>query len=169
LGVTRLRRIATRDRYFFITTNLAKNQPPFSSAERDILLEIISARRSDGDFSLFGYCIMPTHLHLLVRPNNRDIAEVMRELKSVSHTKLAHRRKTRGSIWQPKYFDNIIRLVRDFHAKLEYIHDNPVAAGLVPSPEQWLWSSYAARIQRNSNPIPIDVADLPADPNFRLW
>jgi putative transposase len=167
--MTRLRRIATRDRYFFVTTNLARNCPPLNSAERDVLVRMIAEQRERGAFWLYGYCVMPTHLHLLLRPNNQDLATIMSAIKATMNTRIIHGRKTRVSIWQPKYFDNIIRRVRDFWAKLEYIHNNPVAAGLVATPREWRWSSYVAFADRCAMPIPIDSADLPQDLDASLW
>jgi hypothetical protein len=61
-------------------------------------------------------------------------------------------RSTRG-IRQRRYFDFIIRRVRDFWDKLEYIHQNPVIAGLANRPEDWSWSSYAAYAKCGSPPI----------------
>jgi REP element-mobilizing transposase RayT len=167
--MTRLRRIATVDRYFFITTNLARNCAPLNSAERDVLVQVLAERRNQGEFWLYGYCVMPTHLHLLLRPNNHDLAATMRGIKGVMNTRIVHVRNTRLSIWQPKYFDNITRRVRDFWAKLEYIHNNPVVAGLVASPRDWKWSSYTAITDGSSMPIPVDQADLPQDPDALLW
>ncbi len=60
--------------------------------------------------------------------------------------------ETVGPFWQPKYFDNIMRRVRDFWAKLEYIHNNPVAAGLVANAGDWRWSSYTALIKPHRIP-----------------
>jgi hypothetical protein len=104
-----------------------------------------------------------------MRPNNRDVTAAIREIKSISAGRILHSRSDVGAIWQPKYFDNIIRRVRDFWEKLEYIHNNPVAAKLVTSPIQWRWSSYIALTERNASPIPVDEPDLPQDSNARLW
>ena len=44
------------------------------------------------------------------------------------------RRGTEGELWQPRFFDRALRTVKEYHAKLEYIHLNPVRAGLVGHP-----------------------------------
>jgi putative transposase len=46
------------------------------------------------------------------------------------------------SIWQREYWDRFIRDEKHFNNAIEYIHDNPVKAGLVKSPKDWQWSSY---------------------------
>jgi REP element-mobilizing transposase RayT len=134
-----------------------------------VLLDVLSEHRELGAFWVYGYCVMPTHLHLLLRPNNHDLAAIMSGIKGATNTQIIHGRKTRASIWQPKYFDNIIRRVREFWAKLEYNHNNPVAAGLVSAPNQWRWSSYNALTERNSSRIPVDHPNLPADRDALLW
>jgi hypothetical protein len=58
---------------------------------------------------------------------------------------------------------------RDFWEKLEYIHNNPVVAGLTSTPRDWQWSSYTAVMDHTSDPIPVDKIDLPQDPDTVLW
>lgn len=195
--MTRLRRIATHDRIFFVTTNLERHIPPLSSSERTSVLEIIDAEHRRESFSLFGYAVMPDHLHLLLSPVGQDLPCVMRDIKSASGYRLKKARTSNAShlfkgavfpetvahvfrreevasgsnrsIWQRRYFDHIIRRVHDFWDKLEYIHQNPVTAGLAKFPEDWPWSSYAAYAKRHHPPIPIDAIELPVDRTALLW
>jgi REP element-mobilizing transposase RayT len=167
--MSRLRRIATYDRIFFVTTNLTRNSGELTPAERDTLLHVIAECRDRGAFWLFAYCIMPNHLHLLLSPHNKNLPTAIREIKSVSATRIINSRHCRGPLWQPRYFDNIIRRPRDFWDKLEYIHHNPVAAGLASTPRDWRWSSCAAILDRTAAPIPVDKIDLPQDPDTVLW
>lgn len=49
-------------------------------------------------------------------------------------------------LWQPEYWDRYIRDPRHYEVAIEYIHNNLVKAGLVPSAQKWRWSSaYEAR------------------------
>jgi hypothetical protein len=43
---------------------------------------------------------------------------------------------------QPRFFDRALRTVKEYNEKVEYIHLNPVKAGLASRPEDWRWSSY---------------------------
>jgi hypothetical protein len=92
--MSRLRRIADRDRIFFVTTNLAPRVCAFSSAERDLVLRHLSRRHTQSDFLLFGYVVMPTHLHLLLMPLGRGLAAAMHALKRLTAEDL--RRTPRG-------------------------------------------------------------------------
>ncbi len=44
--------------------------------------------------------------------------------------------------WQRRYYDRNVRDYREFLAKLEYMHNNPVKRGLVLDPGAWRWSSF---------------------------
>jgi len=148
--VTRLRRIADRDRIFFVTTNLRLHTPVLSSTERDLVLRQLTRQHAAGEFLLFAYVIMPSHVHLLIAPKAPGLIAVIREFKSRVSQQLARTRGTRAAIWQP----------RD---KLEYIHENPMEAGLVKRKESWMWSSAADYAQPRRISGLIDPIDLPVD------
>ncbi len=167
--MTRLRRIEERDRFFFVTTNLARGTRPLAPAERDLILAILAGQRSLGEFFLFGYAVMPTHVHLLLYPHNKDLIRIMRNFKSKAGHEILRARSLHGTFWQERYFDAIIRRVRNFWEKLEYIHRNPVEAGLAEKKEDWPWSSYRHYIEKDSAPIPVDPVGFGSDGDEFLW
>lgn len=169
LVMSRLRRIEKLDRIFFVTTNVAKGQEPLSPAERDLVLAIIGEQRRMGSFWLFGYVIMPDHLHLLLSPCGHDLPMLMRNIKSLSGFRVLQTRGCSGPLWQARYFDNIIRHVKNFWEKVEYIHCNPVKAGLAPDDGEWPWSSYRAWQPGSNCDVPVDPIDLPSGREALLW
>jgi putative transposase len=112
---------------------------------------------------------MPDHLHLLLRPHNADLSEGIRAIKSITAVRVMRHRDDRGPLWQPRYFDNIVRHVGELWKKLEYIHNNPLAAELVARADEWRWSSFRAYLPTGAAPIPIDKFDLPVDEHALLW
>jgi putative transposase len=90
---------------------------------------------------MYGYVVMPEHVHLLVNEPERDtLARAMQSLKQGVARRLALRAE--DSFWQARYYDFNVWSERKFVEKLRYIHRNPVKRGLVPRPEDWLWSSF---------------------------
>ena len=65
----------------------------------------------------------------------------MKSVKQSSMGAVNQRRGTEGELWQPRFFDRALRTVGECNEKVEYIHLNPVRAGLVSHPEDWQWSS----------------------------
>jgi len=167
--VVRTRRIADRDRIFFLTTTLQRGVAFLSARERTVILNVLRDLRTRGDFCIYAYVVMPNHLHLLLWPDKLPLIRIMRDLKSRTGYAIAQSRKTSGSIWQPRYFDNIIRRVKYFWEKLDYIHENPVTAGLAKHPQDWEWSSHRFYAKSGAVPILPDPIELPADGNALLW
>ena len=167
--MTRLRRIEDRDRFFFVTTNLGRNTRPVTPNECDLILTALASQRKLGEFFLFGYSVMPTHVHLLLYPHNKDLVRIMRNFKSKTGYEILRARGGHGPFWQERYFDTIIRRVRNFWEKLEYIHRNPVEAGLVEKKEDWPWSSYRHYAKKENVAIPVDPVGFPSDGDEFLW
>ncbi len=70
-------------------------------------------------------------------------------------------------------FDRALRTVKEYQEKVEYIHGNPVKAGLVSRAEDWPWSSvqdYTGSVSGPATPsvLPIDRVLLPADGPTRI-
>jgi REP element-mobilizing transposase RayT len=163
--VSRLRRIADCDRIFFITTNLLDGVPPLSADERTIVLDQLKRQRADAEFWLFGYVVMPTHVHLLLMPNAKGMSAIMHRFKRFTALELGNCRAHNRAVWQPRYFDFALRQPADFGEKLEYIHNNPVEAHMVHSAADWPWSSAAHYLKSAPAPVPIDPLYMPADYN----
>jgi putative transposase len=70
------------------------------------------------------------------------ISLAMKSVKQSSMSAVNQRRGAEGELWQPRFFDRALRTVQEYNEKVEYIHLNPVRAGLVNRPEDWRWSSY---------------------------
>ena len=96
-----------------------------------------------GDrYTLYAWCIMPNHVHALVTPAPTiTLSALLHTWKSFS-AKQANRVLGRsGAFWMQEYFDRYIRDEDHFVSAVEYIHNNPVAAGLCASPPDWPFSS----------------------------
>lgn len=103
----------------------------------------------DGDrYRLIAWCVMPNHVHVLLEPD-RSLARIVQSWKSytgrwalVRNTELAL--GIPGSaLWMRDYWDRYVRDERHLATVMDYIHRNPVKAGLCPTPGVWPWSSAA--------------------------
>jgi putative transposase len=63
-------------------------------------------------------------------------------------------------VWQPRFYDFNVWTERKRVEKLRYMHRNPVNRGLVPEPEQWLWSSYRFYKYAEAGTVSINDADI---------
>jgi len=165
----RIRRIENQDRIFFLTTNVLSNVRPLNGTERDAVVQTLASAREKSGYALAGYVVMPDHLHLLLVPGDNGLATDMQRIKRWSQHKIGLARGNMNPLWQPRYFDHIIRRVRNFWEKLEYIHNNPVAAGFVSNPGDWRWSSCGGPAEGVTPMIPVDDLGLPTRGEALLW
>jgi len=127
------------------------------------------------DMRIYGYVVMPEHVHLLVsEPEHGTLAEAIHYLK-LSFTKRLHSRKfsefgapgsplgwanlgsgTLDSFRQKRYYDRNVRDSREFGVKLRYLHRNPVKRGLVKEPGDWRWSSFRHYAFRENGVVEIE-------------
>jgi len=115
-----------------------------SDAVRIHFLTSLEQLRVDHKFAVFGYVLMPEHVHLLLsEPKYQPLSATLQVLKqSVSSSCAKPVGASPGLFWLPRYYDFNIRSMEKRIEKLQYIHRNPVKRGLVREPDQWKWSSY---------------------------
>jgi putative transposase len=126
-------------RLMFVTTNIKDRIPLFrDSAYAREAVEALYRIQLWNPFFLFGFVIMPDHCHFLMNvPETSGISKVMHMYKrSVSFA------FNRGPIWQARF--NIMFPRKPWEA-LQYIHQNPVEAGLCERSEDYMWSSACGR------------------------
>jgi len=101
----------------------------------------------DGSrYRLLAWCIMPNHVHALIHPTT-DLARIVQSWKSFTgRWALGRNLELKLGIsgerfWMPDYWDRYMRNEEHFSKVVDYIHQNPVAAGLCKKARDWLWSS----------------------------
>ena len=112
---------------------------------RDLFVESLERVRLKYRFRVYGYVVMPEHVHLLVsEPEVALLATALQALKiSVARQALQVWNEPEPMrFWQKRYYDHNVRSHQSFLEKLRYIHRNPVKRGLVLNPEDWSWSSF---------------------------
>ena len=93
-------------------------------------------------YELICWCIMPNHVHTLIAPvEGMSLSEIMYDWKSYTTHAINKALNRKGKLWMMEYFDRYIRDDNHFQKVVNYIHNNPVKAGLVADPADWRWSS----------------------------
>jgi len=98
----------------------------------------------------------------------------MEAIKDGATKRINRRRREVEMLWQPRFFDRALRTVREYNEKVEYIHLNPVRAGLARRADAWPWSSVhdytgsAERPVETPSGLRIDRVLLSADEHTRI-
>lgn len=160
-------------------TSVTFNRVSVFRSERacEIFLKTLKETRERFPYKLIGYVIMPDHAHVIVNTLDDSISEWLRRVRGYSAretlswlrnenhlrslAKLAlskqQKRNHTHAIWQkdPSVID--LWSEKFMRQKLNYVHMNPVRAGLCDHPAKWKWSSYHAYLPHEPGDVPIEI------------
>ena len=99
----------------------------------------------DGKFfDLIVGCVMPDHVHLILRPLEQspneyfDLGRIMKGIKGTSAQQINRFRNRSGnSFWQEESYNRMIRNGAEFKETFSYVVNNPVVEGLCDEPEDY--------------------------------
>ncbi len=114
------------------------------SAQRAVTIHL---KDSPMLVKIISYCLMPTHLHLVLKQVTKDgISKYMaRVLNSYSrYFNVSHQRT--GPLWTGRFKNVLVKDNSQLLHLTRYIHLNPTSARIVKKPEKWHFSSYSEYI-----------------------
>ncbi len=142
---------SSHEHVFFVTLCTVDKQPHFSNPKiSKIIIDELEYRRINKEIKLFCYCMMPAQLHLLIsleehytkKPDafgertlqnwvsafKRYTARVIRKMYSIK------------PLWQPNFYDHIVRRDESLIEICQYVLNNPVRKGIVSAWEEYPYS-----------------------------
>jgi putative transposase len=160
-------KIDNKQGIYFVTFAVVEWIDVFSRKEyRDILLESLRYCQEYKGLQIYAWCIMTNHLHLVVATANNETSNVLRDFKKFTAKKLirairenpaesrknwmlaifkskgaSNSRNSRYQFWRQDNQPKELFSEGSTQQKLDYIHNNPVAAGIVEKAEDYLYSS----------------------------
>ncbi|MGH7994109.1 MAG: REP-associated tyrosine transposase, partial [Limisphaerales bacterium] len=115
-------------------------RPEIAALVQENLLHFDGSR-----YRLLAWVVMPNHVHTLIEISQTPLADILHGWKSYTGKAANRLLKRSGEFWQAEYFDRFIRDEEHFRKAVHYIENNPVKAGLVNSPEEWIFGSSCYR------------------------
>lgn len=173
-----LKRYYGQKQLHFVTFSCYRRLPLLASRRaRNLVVVELSKVRTEYEFLLAGYVLMPNHVHLLMsEPNRRTPSTVLQMLKQRVSRKMREseermpRKERRLNLsdsifelpqfWQPRFYDFNVYSHKKMKEKLDYMHANPVTRGLVEHPKDWPWSSFLFYATGEQGLLAIDIVDL---------
>jgi REP element-mobilizing transposase RayT len=144
-----------------------QRQPTFiCDGDYDAYLRRLALYRKRYEMALHAYCLMPNHVHLLVRTTNAPLAKFMQGLQQ-SYTQRFNRVYEKvGHLFQGRYRAIVCDSDQYLLTLVRYIHLNPVRAGLVARPEWYRYSGHHAYLTASRTDLldPVPVLNLLGGP-----
>ena len=96
--------------------------------------------REGKHYRLLAWCIMPNHVHVVVRLfPGQELAKVVKAWKNFSAKAANQTLGRKGQFWQREYYDRLIRNGDELNRAIKYVIENPAKAGL--KNWTWVWSA----------------------------
>jgi putative transposase len=123
---------------FFVTT-ITYNRRRIFQIDRNAELFLETLQDYRANYLLHAFVLMPDHVHLILTTQGKTISQIMNLIKGG----FSHRLNSKLPAWQRGFADHLVRNFEEFTSRLNYIHQNPVAARLADAPEAYSHSSFA--------------------------
>jgi len=176
--------------FYFVTTTVNCFEKVFSLNDKyyDILIDSLKYQIDQHKANLFAYVLMPNHIHLILHlPEGESLSDFMRDFKRHTSITIRDELKKNGELdlidnliqesghggfklWMDRFDDLVIFSDKVFQTKVDYIHNNPVKAGLVKKVTDWKYSSARNFYLNNNSVIKIGIWEpsVPGQVNTRL-
>jgi len=116
------------NRFYFITICTNYRKPYLTGKNEEIVTQFIEQLPYKiSGIKLDYYQIMPSHIHLILVLEDCQLrlSEIVRRLKAVTT------RQVRFRLWQPNYYEHVIRGDKELAKVREYIQNNPLMERLL--------------------------------------
>jgi len=111
------------------------------------------------DCTIYAYCILPNHVHILIREGNRNISELMKKIEDRYVYFYNTKYERTGHLFQDRFRSEPVDDNKYFHQLLRYIHRNPVKAMICAKPEDYLYSSWKEYIGKQFMPFTVSATE----------
>jgi putative transposase len=154
-------RITENNYPYFITSTTVAWIPVFTRKPYiEVLINALNFCRHSKGLKIIAYVIMDNHIHLVV--SGERLSDSIREFKSYTAREIVrlageenkswllsqlqfhkqdHKTDSRHQVWQEGFHPQQIYSEEVLRQKVDYLHHNPVRAGLVVRAEDWYYSS----------------------------
>ncbi len=144
--MSKYKRIYLPNRSYFFTV-VTYNRNKLFSNERNIQLLKNAFRyvQQRKPFKIDAICILPDHFHCIWTMTGDSNYSIRWQMIKTDFSRQYRHKKPeikQKKLWQPRFWEHVLRDQDDFHRHIDYIHYNPVKHGLVESAGKWRYSSF---------------------------
>ena len=131
---------------FFVTVCVADRRPRLHTPMvHAILREEWSSWRERHAWTVGSYVIMPDHVHFFAMPlleTGKNLGQVVGKWKEWTAKNIVNTCGSIAPLWQPEFFDHVLRSKESYREKWAYVRENPVRAGLVDDADKWPYAGW---------------------------
>lgn len=109
--------------------------------DKYVFLNQIKEAQKIYGFTVYSYCLMTNHYHILIKDNGKSLSKIM-ELIQGNYVKYHNPEHSfKGHLFQGRFQDRMIEDANDFFTVVRYILRNPIVAGMTTDIYEYFWAS----------------------------
>lgn len=144
--------------YHIITRGIDRRQLFRYRQDYETFLKLIREYKDKHKVYIFNYCLMPNHIHLLLKPEKAPgLPKFMQLVLQVYASQFRRKYKSTGFVFQNRYKSRLIDNDAYLLECARYIERNPLRARIVSELSQYRWSSFSYYAYGRQN----DIITLP--------
>jgi len=117
-------------------------------------LQILWKYKNDFQSSIFAYCLMSNHVHLVLQTLDKpSLSKMMHSINLSYAMYFNYKYKKCGHLWQDRYKSYMVQKDKYLLNLITYVEMNPLRAQICSSAEEYPWSSYRHRILGDQNKL----------------
>jgi putative transposase len=114
--------------------------------DRLMLIALLNRMANKYGWTIFAFCLMGNHYHVVMRIDERGMSKGMCELNGTYALLFNAKHDRINHLFGKRYWSEELETELRFRTACRYVVRNPVRAGLVTSPDMYVWSSYQATV-----------------------
>ena len=147
------RKIGLSKIYHIIARGNARKNIFLDDEDKSKFMQIITNKKKKNEYTLYAYCLMNNHLHLLLKEEEDNISRIMRRINTAYAYYFNKKYNRVGHVFQNRFRSEPVEDDRYLISLIRYIHNNPVKAKIVNQPYQYKWSSCSLYLKEQKSII----------------
>jgi putative transposase len=124
-------------RYFLTFCTAGRHRAFTNGATVDFVLAQIQRAAAERGSAIIAYCFMPDHVHLQVEGTGDDSDLRVFCRLSKQYSGFRYKQATARQLWQPSYYEHVLRDDEDTYSVVRYIVENPLIANLAQRADKY--------------------------------
>ena len=153
-------RLMYADQYYHVLNRANQKATVFHGpADYDAFVRLMSRAQEQVALSVLAVCLMPNHVHLVVRPAaDKDVTKWMHWLFTTHSRHYNDKYQKVGHVWQGRFKAGVAQCDQHLLTVARYVERNALRSKIVGTAEDWPWGSLQWRL--TSKP-PFELAQMP--------
>jgi REP element-mobilizing transposase RayT len=128
--------------YHILLRGINKQHIFEDASDYRVFLDLLAKTKELSAFSLYAYCLMGNHVHLIIKEGQEPLSQIFKRLGASYAYRYNKKYERSGHLFQDRFKSEPVESDEYFMTVLTYLYQNPVKAGICENAGEYEWSSF---------------------------